>query len=68
MAAFLMGGDALASAESFRPQLSRGWETKALQTDERSLVDAMTLSWWAGLLELIFGTLITLGLFTRVAA
>ena len=28
----------------------------------------MTLSWWAGAFELILGALITLGLFTRVAA
>lgn len=35
---------------------------------ERAFVEAFTLSWWAGLLELILGTLITLGLFTRVAA
>ena len=28
----------------------------------------MTLSWWAGVFELILGALITLGLFTRVAA
>lgn len=35
---------------------------------ERALVEAMTLSWWAGVLELILGTFITLGLFTRVAA
>jgi uncharacterized membrane protein YphA (DoxX/SURF4 family) len=28
----------------------------------------MTLSWWVGVLELILGTFITLGLFTRVAA
>jgi putative oxidoreductase len=35
---------------------------------ERAFVEAFTLSWWAGLLELILGTLITLGLFTRLAA
>ena len=35
---------------------------------ERALVEVMTMSWWAGLLELVLGTLITLGLFTRVAA
>ena len=35
---------------------------------ERAFVDAMTLSWWAGVFELILGALITLGLFTRVAA
>ena len=32
---------------------------------ERAFVDAMTLSWWAGVFELILGALITLGLFTR---
>jgi len=35
---------------------------------ERALVEAFTLSWWAGLLELILGALITVGLFTRAAA
>jgi putative oxidoreductase len=35
---------------------------------ERAFVDAMTLAWWAGVFELILGALITLGLFTRVAA
>jgi putative oxidoreductase len=35
---------------------------------ERAFVDAFTLSWWAGLFELVLGTLITLGLFTRIAA
>ena len=35
---------------------------------ERAFVDAFTLSWWAGLLELILGALITVGLFTRLAA
>jgi putative oxidoreductase len=35
---------------------------------ERAFVEAMTMSRWAGLLELVLGTLITLGLFTRVAA
>ena len=35
---------------------------------ERAFVDAFTLSWWAGLLELILGTLIALGIFTRLAA
>jgi putative oxidoreductase len=35
---------------------------------ERAFVDAMTLSWWAGVFELILGALITLGLFTRGAA
>src|SRR3989337_1479349 len=35
---------------------------------ERAFVEAFTLSWWAGLLELILGTLITIGLFTRLAA
>lgn len=35
---------------------------------ERAFVEAFTLSWWAGVLELILGTLITLGLFTRLAA
>jgi putative oxidoreductase len=35
---------------------------------ERAFVDAMTLSWWAGVFELILGALIALGLFTRVAA
>lgn len=35
---------------------------------ERAFVDAFTLSWWAGVLELVLGTLITLGLFTRCAA
>jgi putative oxidoreductase len=35
---------------------------------ERAFVEAFTLSWWAGLFELVLGTLITLGLFTRVAA
>jgi putative oxidoreductase len=35
---------------------------------ERAFVEVMTLSWWSGLLELVLGTLITLGLFTRCAA
>jgi putative oxidoreductase len=35
---------------------------------ERAFVDAFTLSWWAGVLELVLGTLIVLGLFTRCAA
>jgi len=35
---------------------------------ERAFVEAMTMSWWAGLLELVLGALITVGLFTRVAA
>jgi putative oxidoreductase len=35
---------------------------------ERAFVDALTLPWWAGVIELIFGTLITVGLFTRFAA
>jgi len=35
---------------------------------ETALVDAMTMSWWAGILELVLGALITLGLFTRLAA
>jgi putative oxidoreductase len=35
---------------------------------ERAFVDAFTLSWWAGLFELILGALITVGLFTRLAA
>lgn len=35
---------------------------------ERAFVEAFTLPWWAGLLELILGALITLGLFTRLAA
>jgi putative oxidoreductase len=35
---------------------------------ERAFVEAFTLSWWAGLLELILGALITIGLFTRLAA
>jgi putative oxidoreductase len=35
---------------------------------ERAFVDAFTLSWWAGILELILGALIALGLFTRAAA
>lgn len=35
---------------------------------ERAFVDAFTLSWWAGLLELILGALIVVGLFTRLAA
>jgi putative oxidoreductase len=35
---------------------------------ERALVEAMTMSWWAGLLELALGAFITPGLFTRVAA
>jgi putative oxidoreductase len=35
---------------------------------ERAFVEAFTLSWWAGLLELVFGMLIVLGLFTRLAA
>jgi putative oxidoreductase len=39
-----------------------------LPPGERAFVDAMTMSWWAGVLELVLGTLITLGLFTRVAA
>ena len=30
--------------------------------------DAMSLSWWAGVIELIGGFLLTLGLFTRLAA
>jgi putative oxidoreductase len=35
---------------------------------ERAFVEAFTLSWWAGLLELILGALIVVGLFTRLAA
>ena len=35
---------------------------------ERAFVEAFTLSWWAGVLELILGALITVGLFTRAAA
>jgi putative oxidoreductase len=35
---------------------------------ERAFVEALTLSWWAGVLELILGALITVGLFTRAAA
>ncbi len=35
---------------------------------ETALVDAMTMSWWAGILELVLGALITLVLFTRLAA
>ena len=35
---------------------------------ERAFVEAFTLSWWAGVLELILGALITVGLFTRLAA
>ena len=35
---------------------------------ERAFVEIMTLSWWAGLLELVLGALIALGLFTRAAA
>jgi putative oxidoreductase len=35
---------------------------------ERAFVDVFTLSWWAGLLELVLGALITVGLFTRLAA
>jgi putative oxidoreductase len=35
---------------------------------ERAFVEVLTLSWWAGLFELILGTLITIGLFTRLAA
>jgi putative oxidoreductase len=35
---------------------------------ERAFVEIMTLSWWAGLLELVLGALITVGLFTRAAA
>jgi putative oxidoreductase len=35
---------------------------------ERAFAEAFTLSWWAGLLELILGALLTVGLFTRLAA
>lgn len=35
---------------------------------ERAFVEAFTLSWWAGLIELIAGALIAVGLFTRLAA
>ena len=35
---------------------------------EQAFVDAFTLSWWAGLFELVLGALITVGLFTRLAA
>jgi putative oxidoreductase len=35
---------------------------------ERAFVEAFTLSWWAGVFELILGALITVGLFTRLAA
>ena len=35
---------------------------------ERAFAEAFTLSWWAGLLELILGALIAVGLFTRLAA
>jgi len=37
-------------------------------TGERAFAEAMTLSWWAGVLELILGAFITIGLFTRLAA
>jgi putative oxidoreductase len=35
---------------------------------ERAFAEAFSLSWWAGLIELVTGTLIALGLFTRLAA
>jgi putative oxidoreductase len=35
---------------------------------ERAFVEFGTLSWWAGLIEIITGTLLALGLFTRTAA
>ena len=35
---------------------------------ERAFVEAFTLSWWAGVLDLTLGALITVGLFTRAAA
>ena len=35
---------------------------------ERAFAEAFTLSWWAAVFELITGALITLGLFTRIAA
>ena len=35
---------------------------------ERALVALFSLSWWAGLLELVLGSLIAIGLFTRLAA
>ena len=35
---------------------------------ERAGVDFGTLSWWAGLIELVAGALLVVGLFTRVAA
>lgn len=35
---------------------------------ERAFVEFGTLSWWAGLIELITGVLLVVGLFTRAAA
>jgi putative oxidoreductase len=35
---------------------------------ERAFVDAFTLSWWAGLIDVIRGSVLALGLFTRPAA
>lgn len=35
---------------------------------ERAFVEVGTLSWWAGLIELVTGVLLVLGLFTRAAA
>ena len=35
---------------------------------ERVFAEAWSLSWWAGLLELVLGGLLILGLFTRLAA
>lgn len=35
---------------------------------DRAFAELMSLPWWAGLLELTLGALITIGLFTRLAA
>jgi len=35
---------------------------------ERAFVELFTLSWWAGLIELVAGALLVVGLFTRLAA
>jgi putative oxidoreductase len=39
-----------------------------LPPGEHAFAEALTLAWWAGVLELVLGALITIGLFTRPAA
>ena len=35
---------------------------------EHAFAEAMTVAWWAGVLELVLGAMITLGVYTRLAA